>query len=552
MSKINWKKIFVYGVWFVTFGLLIYTRFVNLDWGLPYPMHPDERNMANALQQLKCEIPNIKFQIPNLKECFNPHFFAYGQFPLYLSYGGVQLMKFLNGDLGTPISFQEAVFSLRMISAVSSVITVFILLRILGLLEILGRLEKKNFILYSLFFILFTFSPVLIQFAHFGTTESLLILFYSFIIYISLLYLQRKIQYSIFIILSSLFSGLAIATKVSSIAFSILTIFVLMTCVSRSYKRLILLGKFVLLTIVFFIFFSPHTIISFREFFSSVQYESAIALGQVKVFYTRQFDHSIPIIFQVTKIFPYALGWPVFILGSLGFLALSWKDKKINLLRFAILIYFIPNAFLYVKWSRFMAPVFPIVIIFATLFINEMRVINVKKIIIVIITILPGLAYLSVYQNLDVRFKASEWIYKNIPENAYILSETANIVDLPLPNKSYNGYKNYNYISFNFYDLDESPKLQSELKDHLEKADYIFIPSRRLFANHAQEKYKILNQYYVDLISGKLGFEKVAEFDSFPKICWPFNKNCLVFEDEHAEETWTVFDHPVIRIFKKI
>ena len=47
------------------------------------------------------------------------------------------------------------------------------------------------------------------------------------------------------------------------------------------------------------------------------------------------------------------------------------------------------------------------------------------------------------------------------------------------------------------------------------------------------------NEYYEKLFSGELGFSKVAEFSS--------GQN-----DEAAEETFTVFDHPVIRIFKKV
>jgi len=160
--------------------------------------------------------------------------------------------------------------------------------------------------------------------------------------------------------------------------------------------------------------------------------------------------------------------------------------------------------------------------------------------------IVPGLAYLSIYQNPDVRFQASDWIYKNIPNNSYLLFETANVVDIPIPSPGQNPDLSYQTVSFNFYDLDQSPELQSVLKNHLEEADYIFVPSRRIFANHPKEKYPVLNKYYEDLFSGKSGFEKVAEFKSFPKI-----KN-LIFPDEQAEETWTVFDHPVIRIYKKV
>jgi len=53
-------------------------------------------------------------------------------------------------------------------------------------------------------------------------------------------------------------------------------------------------------------------------------------------------------------------------------------------------------------------------------------------------------------------------------------------------------------------------------------------------------------KFYQLLFSGRLGFEKVEEFNSFPSI------GPLSFPDEDAEESFTVFDHPVIRIYKKV
>ncbi|MFA6513243.1 MAG: hypothetical protein WCT34_03525, partial [Patescibacteria group bacterium] len=224
-------------------------------------------------------------------------------------------------------------------------------------------------------------------------------------------------------------------------------------------------------------------------------------------------------------------------------------------------------------------PIFPIITVFAIILIlnikNQILKIHIKYqkfyilichfvfYILIFAMTVPGLAYLHIYQTDDVRFQASEWIYKNIPNNSYILSETANVIDIPIPNPKSNPpagpaggpnpNKDYQIISFNFYELDEIPERQTELADHLKKADYIFIPSRRIFANHSKEKYPILSKYYEDLFSGKLGFKEVAEFDSFPTFNFSFFTFHFSFKfpDEQAEETWTVFDHPVIRIYKK-
>jgi len=173
------RKILFISFWVLIIGVLFYTRFVGLDWGLPYPMHPDERNMAIAVQNLHCSISNVKSQMLNLKECFNPNFFAYGQFPLYLGRFIVFILKFFDGDLKTPVSFGEAIISLRIISAIASIINVFVLLKIVKFL-----ISNFKFQILTIFILIF--SPYAIQFSHFGTTESLLMLFYNLIIYFSL------------------------------------------------------------------------------------------------------------------------------------------------------------------------------------------------------------------------------------------------------------------------------------------------------------------------------------------------------------------------------
>ena len=590
MEKIKRKKVLLIIFWLIIFCLLIYTRVINLSWALPYPMHPDERNMAVALQGLNCKISN-------LKNCFNPHFFAYGQFPLYLGYLMIFVYKGIFGKIGEAINFEEAVISLRLISALASILNFAVIIEII---KFSNKDKKPQLLNYFITSLLIIFSPFFIQFSHFGTTESLLMLFYSLIVYLSIRLLDwfentsEPFKFSELLFSLSVVSGLALATKISSLVFLFLPFLMIFyktfsTSKLSITKKLILVffltGKFILFSLLFAVLFSPHNFISFNEFIFSIKYESDVALGKYLAFYTRQFTGSVPVIFQLKRIFPYALGWLVFSLALLGFLALSWKDKKINLLRVAFLICFLPNAFLFVKWTRFMAPTFPLLVIFAILFLQKIKVSEAVKIIIAVLTILPGLAYLSVYQNPDVRFVASEWIYKNIPENAYILSETANVVDLPLSIENYEGNKVYNVVSFNFYDLDESPILQEQLRQHLSKADYIIIPSRRIFANHTcnieyqksnikyikyidqiskivkdkncqllKGKYPLLNKYYEDLFFGRLGFEKVVEFSSYPNFKFQILdfKFKLEFPDEEAEETWSVFDHPVVRIYKKI
>lgn len=552
------KNIFV---WILIISMLIYTRFINLDWGLPYPMHPDERNMAVAVATLNCKLPAITYDFPktlmgewkpmttwlkisgefNVKECFNPHFFAYGQFPLYLGYIFAFIIKFLQGSLGIPINLQEAIISLRFISAFASMATALVVFNIVNLIN-----KNKNIFSYLITALIIIFSPYAVQFSHFGTTESLLMFFYSLIIYLSLLFLEKKASPLFYVFNCSLILGLSLATKVSSMIFMTVPLMPLFFKKNHGFPFFYyLLTKFFdllvlsLMTFLFFFLFSPHNFINWKDFLSALIYESNVATGKIVVFYTRQFIDTVPFWFQLTKIFPYALGVGVTVVGLISFLGLNLKDKKINLLRLFFLIYFIPTSLIFAKWIRFMAPIFPILTVFSILLVqNLISRLNIKLrhvliMILILILVFPGIKFINIYLQPDVRFQATEWINKNIPKNSYVLSETANVVDIPLSNDN-----NLTVVSFNFYDLDQNPIFQEELEKHLQKADYIFIPSRRIFAN-LKEQYPKLERYYQDLFSGKMGFEKAAEFSSG-------------LNDEQAEETWTVFDHPVIRVYKRI
>ncbi|MBI2029026.1 glycosyltransferase family 39 protein [Candidatus Gottesmanbacteria bacterium] len=485
-----------------------FLRFYNLNFGSPYFFNPDERNMAIAITKL------------SFPKSMNPHFFAYGQLPLYLAY---------YSERAATVSFSQAIFWLRFWSAVASVLTIFVVYKITKIIT-----QREKYALISA--LLTSFTPGLIQSAHFGTTESLLTFLFMLIIYLSLTLQGQTFRA---IILGSL-TGIAIATKVSALIFIAVPVISVLVHKIKTVKKVILLLILIIFSSVTSALLSPYNLLDFKEFKGSMNYESSVATGKFRVFYTRQFENTIPVLFQFEKVFPYALGTPILIFGSIGFLILCLKFKTYFILFFSFLIYFIPNSFLYAKWTRFMTPVIPLFAIFAAYFIFRLKLNKLIIYLIIISTIIPGIYFFSIYTKPDIRVVASEWIYNNIPEGSYILSETANVIDIPLQNqKSKIKNQNYTVISFNFYELDNEPSLVNQLLNHLEKADYIFIPSRRIFANHRQypDKYPITSKYYELLFSGKLGFEKTSEF--------------YVLNDETAEETFSVFDHPKIRIYKK-
>lgn len=574
------------------FALLLYSRLVNIGWGLPYPFHPDERNIGAAIMNLTCHMPGGTFADWSFwKECLNPKFFAYGQFTIYAGYLLVLASRIVTHTVG-PVDFSEAIIAIRLISAFASIATVWVALRIVKMLS-------DSRLVHVTAYLALIFSPAAIQFAHFGTTESLLMLCYTLLVYLSLRFVRSEIPMSIFAGACGLVLGVAAGAKISSLLFGMLPVLVFLAPrakrssptsfkerVAQLGERVIALAILGTTTVAVWIMTSFYTIVDLYHALGAIDYESAVALGTLEVFYTRSFAYTTPVLYQFLNVFPFALGWVITIFFLLGFFLLPWKREYI-VIRIAFLLYFIPTVGMFTKWTRFMAPVFPLMIIIAVGMLFHIYTAVIRAVsahptigqrykaaslfadslfftIMIAFIVIPGYAYLTIYQTPDVRYRASEWIFENVKPDAYILQETANVVDIPIPSPDTKEIPqtNYKYFSFNFYDVDADPTYQPQLREHIKNADYIFVPSRRIFANHTcmrrdpetckklQQKYPVLNEYYSSLFSGRLGFKEVAVFTSYPRIEL-FGKILIEFPDEVAEETWTVFDHPVIRIYKR-
>jgi len=533
----------------------IFLRFFNLTWGGGYYFHPDENNIAHSILNLSW---------PKL----DPQFYAYGQFSPYLTYFSAQfynLFSFVHHQKN--LNFSEVIFFLRFWSALSSTAIIY-------LIYLTG---KKFFHLHLPFSLippfLTTFTPGLIQAAHFGTTGSLLTFFFVAIIYFSLNFLKTKQKKNLLII--GILSGLAIGTKVSGAVFlapPILAV-IIYSIVSKKKIKLTIrqIAIIVITAAIFTVLSSPYLILNYPESSRILKYEVDIAQGKIPIFYTRQFRHTVPYVFQIKKIFPYALGWPLFILGTIGFLLttisliknLLKKDKIKNkldigywILNIGFLVYFLYNGQLFVKWTRFMAPLFPFFALFATYGLKKIyhylsqkisspTILHALYFILLLLSILPGTLFLTyVYAQPDIRLTASKWIYQNIPKNSIILSEAGNVINLPISNIQ-TQKKYLKVINFDFYNLDKDPQLQKQLVSVLEQANYIIIPSRRIFTNHlhSPHQYPLTAKYYQSLFSGQLGFKKIKQFNFYSRL--------PIFGDELAEETWSIFDHPVIRIYQK-
>ena len=94
---------------------------------------------------------------------------------------------------------------------------------------------------------------------------------------------------------------------------------------------------------------------------------------------------------------------------------------------------------------------------------------------------------------------------------------------------------------------DDTPDKLNWMIDNLTQADYIILSSNRLYdlIPRLPMRYPLTTRYYSQLFNGKLGFERVKEFTSYPSLLG------IQVPDQSAEELFSVYDHPRVQIFKK-
>lgn len=524
--------------WFLFTAIIagIFLRFYKIDWGNGLFPHPDERNIAGA-------ISNLSFP-----EQMNPKFFAYGGFPIYLYYfTGLILDKIFSKEGW--LSFDNFILIGRYWSAFFSSLSLILFYFLAN--KFVGRK------LSTIGVFVLAFLPGVIQQAHFATVETLLSFFLIYLTILVLKYLEEgKRKYILF---AAILAGLAIGTKISAFLFLpviILAIFkrelieIFKKYKLRSLTRfvfIILLSSF--LSLSFFLITNPYVLLDYSSFRSTLNYESGVGLGNPVVFYTRQFQATTPVVFQFIHIFPYALGLPVLILTICGMLIFSYRaiNKNGTFYRFVLITFYfalIPNLLFFTKWTRFVSPVFFFFVFFAIYFISVMEdkrrlLTKIMILVLCLSTLIWGLAFFSIYLRRDIRWTASDWMITNLKTGSHLLIETGNVIDIPLGG-------NFTKTSYDFFHIDENKK-QAELFSEIKKADYFIIQSRRVWTNYTRiaNTHPATAKFYEDLWSGKLGFIKIKEFDSFPAIFG------IKINDELAEETFTVFDHPHISIWEK-
>jgi len=165
--------------------------------------------------------------------------------------------------------------------------------------------------------------------------------------------------------------------------------------------------------------------------------------------------------------------------------------------------------------------------------------------------LLWGAAFVNgVYGHDNTRIVASRWIQANVPEGA-VLSSQAWDDGLPI---SVDGIDAgvWTNEQFDLFGEDTVEKVE-RLATQLSGVDYVVESSARVWGTvpRIPVRYPSTIKFFAALDSGQLGFERVATFTSVPRISL-FGVQLWRLDDSDAEEAFSVYDHPEVRIWRQV
>jgi len=392
-------------------------RFYNLNWDDGYLYHPDEMNIATAVSKI------------TFLSHMDPGFFAYNGFPIYLYRAIAEILSRATNDNSWIRELSKIILIGRFLSAFFSTLSI-------PLMYWIGRnIINEKVALLTAFLTALTVG--LIQTAHYGVTESLLLFFLLAVSVCAIRILKESKSFLKKWILMAIVCGLAIGTKTVAVSFLVIPFAVLaLLFFKRGKNKMLGMGiLFLLINLTIFILVSTYSLLNFSAFSASMKYEGEVVWGILKVPYTLQFHKTIPYWFFFKN-----LHWHTDLLipslGILGillwFLSIGKRNggvEALPLLLFGI-VYFGYVGIWYAKFIRYMVPIIPIFILSTCWMLDTL--LRHKKarqlgMLLLVATLTTTTAwagsFMSIYHRTSTRTLASRWIYKHIPSNSVVLLE---------------------------------------------------------------------------------------------------------------------------------
>lgn len=545
----------------ILFGAIL--RYFNNNWDNGYMLHPDERFLTMVTTGMKVPETLAEYLNPAVST-FNPPniefgFWVYGIFPLIVN-------KFLTIWNNVDMYPTSGIFG-RSLTATFDVITMLVVYKIAVVLQKPLKL-KDSFPLLATFF--YGIAVTAIQLSHFYAVDPFLNTFLS-VTLLFLLYaaVQKRLQ---FIPFAAVTFALACASKVSAIymvpLFAALIYYAMIseegTIKERFFNKKTILNTLIygsLFTVIAYIvlrlanpyyfetpnFLDPTMNVKFleniRQLESFNSYEGYFPPAI-------QWMNKTPVLYSLKNFAILGVGIPYFILICIGLFLAGKRYRYLPLLlvgSFAVM-FFLYQSVSFVKALRYTFFLYPLFALFAGLAVADLLDKKDWKWYagILGVCLIWPLMFMNIYIQENSRVTASYWIHQNLPNGSLILSE---LWDDGLPLAIPEGTKQFPGEQMGVFDPD-SPEKFTKMKEQMSRADYYILSSNRAWGSipTVPLKYPTMSSWYSELFEGKHGYKIIKEFTVYPSLQWMGIP--LTLNDDWADETFNVYDHPKVIIME--
>ena len=380
-------------------------------------------------------------------------------------------------------------------------------------------------------------------------------------------------------------------------------------------------------SIAAFLVVQPYAIIDWSQFTADIAEQSEMVRRIRDYPYTRQYIDTAAYLYHMRQLAAFGLGWPLGIVAWAGllyaglrgmrlhyglvYIAVGWlipmsvlavstsliamgiaaavafaaivatlpvrspESRGTALLLSWIVPYFLIIGAFEVKFTRYLIPIIPLLIILASHMLFHLwdkaasyrrwlrHIVTGAMAALAAVTGLYAVGYMSVYNEPHTAVRMAEWIAGNIPQDSIVLREHWE--------ESLPGLEKYDVRELPLYE-DDLPYKLDNLASDLSEGDYIVFFSNRLYGTipRLPDRYPFTSAYYNELFGGGLGY-KVANVESaYPRIAEivlvddTYRRPGLPRPDGtepstdlrvdlgYADESFSVYDHPKVMVFENV
>ncbi len=310
--------------------------------------------------------------------------------------------------------------------------------------------------------------------------------------------------------------------------------------------------------------------------------QSLMVVGRLDFPYTRQYAATLPFLYPLVQMGLWGLGPIATFVGLGGLLEAAFRWRRIGpraqIAWMGATACFVALAGWYVKFPRYLFPLYPLWIAWGAWWL-EQSARRAKQqaadfalwwgaaVLVVLPTILLGVAQLSIYAHPHPWEQASRWIYAEIPEAERVAVEHW---DHPLPVSLPEGSAD-RYIQFLLPVMDEdTPEKLAQLQDALQASDVVVLASARGYGALARQplRYAATLDWYRHLLRER----EIIAFGRCPRLGplaltddplvdaglpAPVNlaERCGVpfaLRLPHLDESFRVYDAPVVLLAVRV